>query len=147
LRVRDGIAVTTSAPSRSSACYQQFLAKVEAANRGTGDSVVITGNLSSHNSYATRGWPAGHPRIRHAFIPVACWLNLALARSLTWMAHAEREEAGASPVAAASEGAQHRQQGSRVGCGPKELGVGSSTTARGVPVTIEPSGPLRRPVS
>ena len=77
LRVRDGIAVTMTAPSRNSACYQQFLAKVEAANPGTGDIVVITDNLSSHNSYATRDWLAGHPRIRHVFIPVgACWLNL-----------------------------------------------------------------------
>ena len=77
LRVRDGIAVTLTAPSRNSACYQQFLAKVEAANPGTGDIVVITDNLSSHNSYATRDWLAGHPRIRHVFIPDgACWLNL-----------------------------------------------------------------------
>ena len=77
LRVRDGIAVTMTAPSRSSICYQQFLAKVEAANPGTGDIVVITDNLSSHNSKATRDWLTGHPRIRHAFIPVgACWLNL-----------------------------------------------------------------------
>ena len=77
LRVRDGLAVTMTAPSRSSACYQQFLATVEAANPGTGDIVVITDNLSSHNSYATRDWLASHPRIRHVFIPVgACWLNL-----------------------------------------------------------------------
>lgn len=77
LRVRDGTAVTMTAPSRSSACYQQFLAKVEAANPGTGDIVVITDNLSSHNSYATRDWLTSHPRIRHVFIPVgACWLNL-----------------------------------------------------------------------
>ena len=77
LRVRDGTAVTMTAPSRSSVHYQQFLAKVEAANPGTGDIVVITDNLSSHNSYATRDWLAGHPRIRHVFIPVgACWLNL-----------------------------------------------------------------------
>ena len=76
LLVRDGIAVTMTAPSCSSACYQQFLAKVEAANPGTGNIVVITDNLSSHNSKATRDWLAGHPRIRHAFIPVgACWLT------------------------------------------------------------------------
>src|SRR5215472_9710105 len=35
-----------------------------------------------------------------------------------------RGQAGASPVAAASEWAEHRQQGSGVGCGLKEPGVG-----------------------
>src|SRR5215468_3974021 len=48
----------------------------------------------------------------------------ALACSLAWMAYAEREEAGALPIVAASERAEHRQQGSRVGYGVKELGVG-----------------------
>jgi hypothetical protein len=39
--------------------------------------VIITDNLSSHNSVSTRDWLAGHRRIDHAFIPVgACWLNL-----------------------------------------------------------------------
>jgi DDE superfamily endonuclease len=38
---------------------------------------VVTDNLSSHNSKAIRTWLEDHPRIRHAFIPVAaCWLNL-----------------------------------------------------------------------
>jgi transposase len=77
LRVADGIAVTMTAPSRSSVYYQQFLAKLEAANPGTGDIIVITDNLSSHNSKSTQAWLEDHPRIGHAFIPVgACWLNL-----------------------------------------------------------------------
>jgi hypothetical protein len=39
--------------------------------------VVITDNLSSHNSASTRAWLGDHPRIRQVFIPKgACWLNL-----------------------------------------------------------------------
>ncbi|MDX3108511.1 transposase [Nonomuraea angiospora] len=77
LRIADGTVVTMTAPSRSSHYYQQFLATIEAANPGDGLVFVITDNLSSHNSYATREWLAGHPRIRQVFIPVgACWLNL-----------------------------------------------------------------------
>jgi hypothetical protein len=39
--------------------------------------VIVTDNLSSHHSKSTREWLSDHPRIRHAFIPVAaCWLNL-----------------------------------------------------------------------
>lgn len=34
-------------------------------NAGTGDIVVITDNLSSHNSHATCDWLAAHPRTRH----------------------------------------------------------------------------------
>jgi hypothetical protein len=38
---------------------------------------VVTDNLSSHTSVATREWLAEHPRIRQVFIPKgACWLNL-----------------------------------------------------------------------
>jgi transposase len=49
---------------------------VENANP-RGQIVIITGNLSSHDSKATRAWLEHHPRIRHAFIPKrACWLNL-----------------------------------------------------------------------
>ncbi|MEV0232669.1 transposase [Nonomuraea sp. NPDC050786] len=77
LRIADGTAVTMTAPPRSSHYYQQFLATIEAANPGDSLIFVITDNLSSHNSYATRDWLAGHPRIRQVFIPVgACWLNL-----------------------------------------------------------------------
>jgi hypothetical protein len=76
LRVADGHAVTMCAPSRNSACCQDFLQLEEQANP-EGTIYVITGNLSSHDSKSTRAWLQDHPRIRHAFIPKgACWLNL-----------------------------------------------------------------------
>jgi hypothetical protein len=76
LRVNDGQEVTLCAPSRDSEHYQRFLQQVENANPG-GQIMIITDNLSSHNSKATRAWLERHPRIRHAFIPKgACWLNL-----------------------------------------------------------------------
>jgi transposase len=76
LRVSDGKTVTLTAPSRNSAGYQQLLTTVEAANPA-GTIVVITDNLSSHNSASTRTWLGDHPRIRQVFIPKgACWLNL-----------------------------------------------------------------------
>jgi transposase len=76
LRVADGQEVTMTAPSRNSTGYQQLLTTVEAANPD-GDIVVITDNLSSHNSSSTRTWLVDHPRIRQVFIPKgACWLNL-----------------------------------------------------------------------
>ena len=76
LRVADGQTVTCTAPSRNSVHYQRFLALVEQANP-TGEVVVITDNLSSHTSVATREWLADHPRLRQVFIPKkACWLNL-----------------------------------------------------------------------
>jgi hypothetical protein len=75
-RVRDGHAVTMTAPSRNSAFYQQFLQKLEDASP-TGDIVVVTDDLSSRNSVSTRAWLEGRPRIRHVFIPVgACLPNL-----------------------------------------------------------------------
>jgi transposase len=74
--VSDGKTVTLTAPSRNSAGYQQLLATVEAANPA-GTIVVITDNLSSHNSASTRTWLGDHPHIRQVFIPKgACWLNL-----------------------------------------------------------------------
>jgi transposase len=77
LRIADGHAVTMTAPSRNSVYYQQFLQRVEDANPGDGPIYVITDNLSSHNSVATRAWLELHPRIIQVFIPVgACWLNL-----------------------------------------------------------------------
>jgi transposase len=76
LRVSDGKTITLTAPSRNSVGYQHLLATVEAANPA-GAIVVITDNLSSHNSYSTRTWLLDHPRIRQVFIPKgACWLNL-----------------------------------------------------------------------
>ncbi|MCC2280505.1 transposase [Streptomyces sp. ET3-23] len=68
--------MTMTAGSRNSANYQQFLRLLEEANP-TGDIMVVTDNLSSHNSKATRDWLEDHPRIHHVFIPVgAYWLNL-----------------------------------------------------------------------
>ncbi|MFG3055455.1 transposase [Kitasatospora sp. NPDC048239] len=65
-----------TASSRNSVFYQQFLQVLEDANP-TGEIVVVTDNLSSHNSLSTRTWLEDHPRIRHVLIPVgACWLNL-----------------------------------------------------------------------
>jgi transposase len=76
LRVADGQAVTLTAPSRNSANYQRFLALVE-RTIPDGEIAVVTDNLSSHTSLATRQWLAEHPRIRQVFIPKgACWLNL-----------------------------------------------------------------------
>ncbi len=76
LRIADGQAVTYCAPSRNSAHWQAFLARLERANP-TGTLAVITDNLSSHSSLATRAWLTGHPRIEQVFIPKgACWLNL-----------------------------------------------------------------------
>jgi hypothetical protein len=75
LRIGDGTAVTYCAPSRNSAHWQAFLARLEQANP-TGAIAVITDNLSSHTSLATRAWLAGHPRIEQVFIPKgACWLQ------------------------------------------------------------------------
>jgi transposase len=76
LRIADGHEVTMAAPSRNSVHYQRFLALVEQANPA-GQIAVITDNLSSHTSVATRQWLLDHPRIRQVFIPKgACWLNL-----------------------------------------------------------------------
>ena len=76
LRVCDGQEVTYTAFSRNSVNYQRFLQLVEEANP-EGEIVVVADNLKSHDSKSTLEWLADHPRIRHAFIPVAaCWLNL-----------------------------------------------------------------------
>ncbi len=76
LRPAGGQEVTLTASSRNGVNYQRLLRAIEEANP-TGEIYVVTDNLSSHNSKATRTWLEDHPRIRHAFIPVAaCWLNL-----------------------------------------------------------------------
>jgi hypothetical protein len=76
LRIADGHALTMTAPSRDSACYQRFLQQVEDVHPN-GQIVIVTDNLSSHNSTSTRQWLQGHPRIRQMFILIgACWLNL-----------------------------------------------------------------------
>jgi transposase len=76
LRVRDGQALTHCAASRNSKNYMQMLQAIEAAN-SVGDVYIITDNLSSHNSKATRTWLQDHPRLHQVFIPKgACWLNM-----------------------------------------------------------------------
>jgi hypothetical protein len=68
--------VTCCAPARNGVYWQAFLTRLEQANP-TGTIAVITDNLSSHSSLATRAWLAGHPRLEQVFIPKgACWLNL-----------------------------------------------------------------------
>ena len=59
--VADGQELTMTAVSRNSANYQRFLQTVEEANPG-GEIVVVTDNLSSHHSVATRAWLAGLER-------------------------------------------------------------------------------------
>ena len=67
LRVADGQAVTCTAASRNSVNYQRFLELVEAANPAS-DILVITDNLSSHTSVATRpGWPTTRASGRCSF--------------------------------------------------------------------------------
>lgn len=76
LRVRDGQALTLTAPSRNPVGYRQLLDRINAANP-EGDIRVITDNLSSHKSPPIQDWLAAHPRVQQVFIPVgACWLNL-----------------------------------------------------------------------
>ncbi len=49
-----------------------FLQAVEEAHP-VGEIVVVTDNLSSHNSVATRTWLESHPRIRQVFILTVLW--------------------------------------------------------------------------
>jgi len=102
LRIGDGQAVTCCAPSRNSAHWQAFLARLEQANP-TGTIAVITDNLSSHSSLATRAWLAGHPHIEQVFIPKgACWLNLPEA----WWRIFRRHALAGQTFADSSESAQ-----------------------------------------
>jgi hypothetical protein len=76
LRVRNGKALTFCASSRNSKNYIQMLQTIEKANP-PGDVYIITDNLSSYNSKATRTWLQDHPRLHQAFISKrACWLNM-----------------------------------------------------------------------
>jgi hypothetical protein len=76
LRVRDGHALTLTAPSRNTNGYRELLEAVKRANP-TGDLYVVTDNLASHKSPPIQQWLADHPRVHQVFIPVgACWLNL-----------------------------------------------------------------------
>jgi hypothetical protein len=76
LRVRDGQAVTFTAPSRNTAGYRQLLEALDTANP-TGSLYVITDNLASHKSPPIQEWMETHPRVQQVFIPKgASWLNL-----------------------------------------------------------------------
>jgi DDE superfamily endonuclease len=76
LRVRDGKALTLSAPSRNTKGYLRLLEAVAKANP-SGELYLIADNLSSHKSPPIREWLENHPRVKQVFIPVgACWLNL-----------------------------------------------------------------------
>ena len=76
LRVRDGQALTLTAPSRNTVGHRELLEHINTANP-EGDIYVITDNLASHKSPPIQDWLAVHPRLRQVFLPVgACWLNL-----------------------------------------------------------------------
>ncbi len=98
LRVSDGHAVTMTAASRNSAYWQAFLTRLEQANP-SGTIAVITDNLTSHHSVATRAWLAEHPRITQVFIPKgACWLNLQEAWWRLFRRHALAGQSFADPA-------------------------------------------------
>ncbi len=60
---------------------------------------MITDNLSSPSSLATRAWQAGHPRIEQVFIPKgACWLNLQEAWWRIFRRHALAGQTFADPA-------------------------------------------------
>jgi hypothetical protein len=76
LCVRNGQALTQTAPSRNTTGYLALLQTLDQAHP-LGDLYLIADNLASHLSAPIREWLAAHPRIQHAFIPVgAAWLNL-----------------------------------------------------------------------
>jgi hypothetical protein len=76
LRVRDGQALTFTAPARNTAGYRQLLVALDAANP-LGDLYVISDNLSSHKSPPIQEWLSAHPRVHAVYIPKgASWLNL-----------------------------------------------------------------------
>jgi DDE superfamily endonuclease len=75
LRVRDGKALTLTAPMRNTKGYLQLLEAVAEANPA-GDLYLITDNLLSHKSPPIREWLEKPPRVKQVFIPVgACWLK------------------------------------------------------------------------
>jgi hypothetical protein len=74
--VRNGQALTQTAPSRNTTGYRALLQTLDQAHP-LGDLSLIADNLASHLSAPIREWLAAHPRIPHACIPVgAAWLNL-----------------------------------------------------------------------
>jgi DDE superfamily endonuclease len=76
LCVRDGQALTQTAPSRNTAGDLALLQALDQAHP-PGTLYLVADNLASHSRGPIRDWLAAHPRIQHAFIPVgAAWLNL-----------------------------------------------------------------------
>jgi DDE superfamily endonuclease len=76
LRVRDGQALTLTAPARNTVGYRTLLDAIAAANPD-GELYVIGDNLGSHKSPPIQEWLAAHSRVHPVFIPKgACWLNL-----------------------------------------------------------------------
>jgi DDE superfamily endonuclease len=76
LSVRNGQALTQTAPSRNTAGYLELLRTLD-QTYPQGDLYLVADNLASHSSGPIRDWLATHPRIQQAFIPVgAAWLNL-----------------------------------------------------------------------
>jgi len=76
LCVRDGQALTQTAPSRNTSGYPELLQALD-QTYPQGELYLVADNLASHSSGPIRDWLAAHPRVQHAFIPVgAAWLNL-----------------------------------------------------------------------
>jgi hypothetical protein len=67
LCVRDGQALTLSAPSRNTAGYLQLLQAIERAYPD-GKLTLIGDNLSSHKSRPIQAWLVQHPRVQQLFI-------------------------------------------------------------------------------
>ncbi len=76
LCVRNGQALTQTAPSRNTTGYLELLQALD-QTYPQGDLYLVADNLASHDSGPIQNWLAAHPRVQHAFIPVgAAWLNL-----------------------------------------------------------------------
>jgi DDE superfamily endonuclease len=69
LSVRNGQALTQTAPSRNTAGYLELLRTLD-QTYPQGDLYLVADTLASHRSGPIRDWLADHPRIHHAFIPV-----------------------------------------------------------------------------
>ena len=74
-RVRDGQAVTLTAPWRHTAGDRRLLEAVDVATP-IGALSLISDNLSRHQSAPIQAWLAAHPHVPQVCIPPgACWLH------------------------------------------------------------------------
>ena len=106
-----------------------MLCDIETANP-SGEVYIITENLSSHDSKATRTWLQDHPRLHQVFIPKgACWLNL----QEGWWRLYRRDAHAGQPFADAEE----IERATTVATGPVE----SSSQALGLGTTSEDTSP------